>query len=86
MFIYFETGRLIDEHVRLNGGRAEFGAQVVRLLAEDLKIAHHLSDVFLAQESGEDVLLSHHLLANGYAHRMDEYALTDWDGDVSKSR
>ena len=36
---YFETGRLINEHVRLNGGRAEYGTQVIRRLAQDLKIA-----------------------------------------------
>jgi endonuclease YncB( thermonuclease family) len=39
----------------------------------------YLSDVFL--ESGEgEMFLNNELLAQGHARRMDEYALTDWDG------
>src|SRR3954471_14773096 len=36
---YFETGRLINEHVRLTGERAGYGAQVLDRLARDLSIA-----------------------------------------------
>jgi endonuclease YncB( thermonuclease family) len=38
----------------------------------------YLSDVFLEMADG-DLFLNNHLLANGHARRMDEYALTDWD-------
>jgi endonuclease YncB( thermonuclease family) len=39
----------------------------------------YLSDVFLETADG-DLFLNNHLLADGHARRMDEYALTDWDG------
>ena len=36
---YLETGRLINAHVLLNGGRATYGSQVLGRLARDLHIA-----------------------------------------------
>ena len=36
---YWETGRLINEHVLLNKDRANFGAQVFSRLSEDLKVS-----------------------------------------------
>lgn len=36
----WETGRLIIEHVRLNGGRASYGQQAILKLEEDLGIDH----------------------------------------------
>lgn len=36
---YWETGRLINEHVLLNQDRAHYGAQVFSRLAEDLKVS-----------------------------------------------
>lgn len=36
---YFETGRLINEHVRVAGSRADYGSQVLDRLARDLEIA-----------------------------------------------
>jgi endonuclease YncB( thermonuclease family) len=36
---YWETGRLIQEHLRLNTGRADYGAQVIPRLSRDLEIA-----------------------------------------------
>jgi hypothetical protein len=36
---YFETGRLINAHVLLNGERASYGSQVLDRLARDLQIA-----------------------------------------------
>jgi endonuclease YncB( thermonuclease family) len=36
---YWETGRLINEHILLNKERAEYGAQVFARLAADLKIS-----------------------------------------------
>ncbi len=36
---YWETGRLINDHVLLNKDRANYGAQVFTRLAEDLKVS-----------------------------------------------
>jgi endonuclease YncB( thermonuclease family) len=36
---YFQTGRLINEHIRLHHGRADYGAHVLDRLARDLEIA-----------------------------------------------
>jgi endonuclease YncB( thermonuclease family) len=35
---YWQTGRYINEHVRVNGGRAEYGKKVTLRLSEDLDI------------------------------------------------
>ena len=39
LLTYFETGRLINEHVRAAGSRAGYGSQVLDRLARDLEIA-----------------------------------------------
>ena len=36
---YWDTGRLINEHLLLNRGRADYGADVMARLARDLKIS-----------------------------------------------
>ena len=37
---YWETGRLIQTHILKNAGRAQYGAEVIGRLAEDLRINH----------------------------------------------
>ena len=39
LLTYHETGRLINEHVFVNGARADYGSQVVSRLARDLDLA-----------------------------------------------
>lgn len=39
---YFKTGRLINEHVRVTGGRADYGSHVLERLARDLEIVRTL--------------------------------------------
>ena len=39
---YWQVGKLINEHLRLKGGRAVYGQQVIRRLAADLKISERL--------------------------------------------
>ena len=35
---YWETGRFINQHIQMNGGRAEYGQKIVRRLAEDIEL------------------------------------------------
>ncbi|MFH0985912.1 MAG: DUF1016 N-terminal domain-containing protein [Candidatus Omnitrophota bacterium] len=39
---YWQTGRYINQHVKVNGGRAEYGEQVILRLSEDLKVGDDL--------------------------------------------
>lgn len=103
MKIYLEPGRWVKEKLRLRGldcpelatpegkatkrlvdGLVAQARGVTITTSKPDKWDRYLSDVYLAQESGDDLFLNHHLLANGHARRMDEYALTDWDGDLAK--
>jgi hypothetical protein len=36
---YWETGRLINEHLRLHERRADYGAQIVPRLGADLRVS-----------------------------------------------
>ncbi|MBI4661436.1 MAG: thermonuclease family protein [Verrucomicrobia bacterium] len=103
MKIYLEPGRWVKEKLRLRGldcpelatsegktakrlvnGLVAQARGVTITTSKPDKWDRYLSDVYLAQESGDDLFLNNHLLAAGQARRMDEYALTDWDGDLSK--
>ena len=35
---YWETGHFINQHIRVNGGRAEYGRKVVQRLADDIEL------------------------------------------------